>query len=287
MAEAPDRFAETIQLTAVFRHQLFAPFLHDPQTFHGRSDEQIRGAGTLISLQGEFHLLFVHQRTADMKNGGLSQGGQRFVETLDNDIGAAAQCVLRKILAEAEMRAVGGVDDERYAEAVGDLRDGCHIADDPLVGGGNDEHGGDAAVLRKSFFHILRVDAPVYAELRHGRRHKPQRFQPSERHGVQRRFMAVPRQQDRIAGAGHGGDGAEDPGGGAVDEKIRSVAFVKGGGVFHGFSEDALGVVEIVKALDFGDVVSADPVHKAAFALMPRHVHGQYFRCAVVSQRIP
>ncbi len=214
-----------------------------------------------------------------MQPGGLGQAGQRLVGALHDEVGPgrhgaappAAGFGQRQIVG-----AVGLVHEEGHAPGVAEVRDGLEVALDALVGGAGQNDAPHGGVGVQGGGHRGGGHAAVDAEVRHHGGRQIVGGEAAQLEGVVDGLVAVAGHQDLAAEGGGGADARQQPHGGAAHQVPAPGGAVEGGGAAHGVGQDTVGVVEVVGALDLGEVegVTSQPRRRSRPPLVPRHVQG-------------
>ena len=224
-----------------------------------RGHQRVGGGAGLEHVQLALHL--AGQRgavpPAQVQKRRLGQAGQRLVGALHHNVRPAGQRAAPPAVGPGQRQVVGAVGlvhQQRHAAGVAEAGDRRDIAQNALVGGAGQDHAGGLRAGVQRGGHVLRGDAAVDAEGPVRLWHDPAHPQVPQLDGVEHRFVAVAGGDDGAARGGQRPDARQQPHGGPVDQVKGPGRAPQPGGALHGLGQDARGAVQVVGAVDLGQV---------------------------------
>ena len=162
-----------------------------------------------------------------------------------------------------------------------------NVGNHALIGGRGDDNELRFRVSAQPFLHALRCHTACRLKARQDRGGEVLRMQVVDIEGVVKRLVAVARREDRVSPAGAGCHGRQHAAGASVHKEPGVRRAVQRGGAIHGAAQDAVRVVQVVKALDLRDVEAIRVFHlkQSGVPLVAGHMHGANARVAVAAQR--
>ena len=200
------------------------------------------------------------------------------MQALDHQIRPGRHSPRRERPIQPQMGAVGLIHQHRHSCVVGQFHQGRQIAQEALIGGaGQDDQFGirkAGQALRQAF----RVDRPGKTPARDRLRLQKRGAQAAKFQRVEHRFMAGAGHQHPAARRGQRPDARQDPSGRTIDQKPAFPHAPKRCRPLLRGPKNPLGVMQIVKSGDLGDVQPGSQgmqiLRQRLVALVPRHMQG-------------
>ena len=223
-----------------------------------RRQQQGAGAGGLQPEQSPCDPIRRHTLPCPLqKHGALSKPACCLLQRLHRQIGPAAQGRRREARVEAQVRAMGLIDQHRQSPLMNDGDQSAQVAHKPLIARGHQHHRRQRAAgqgLLEERGQLRRRGRQP--ETRGGieRQIEQQRLQLPEQTAMQQRAVQIARQQHPLAWSGHGQQRRLQQATGTVDAEPATLSTQQGGRSRLGLGDGPLGLQWAADRRQFGKV---------------------------------
>ena len=230
--------------------------LKQPDALVHGSHQHIAWGTCLINIQQSPDFVPVNTVSIYMKKGRLCQARQSFMERMDHQVCSEVDRTVRKQRMHAKMGSMCFVHNQHSMVPMRRTRDRPNIADHTIVCRRCNKYRMEIRIFLQLSFHILRTD-PAAGTGRFKRRfpwNKILRFQMIQVHRMVGRPVAVSCHKNTVTETGSCADRGKNAAGAAVHQKTGLLRSIQCGGILLGFQQNAAGMVEIVKSINFRDI---------------------------------
>ena len=277
MVQIAHSIVKIVELSAPFGKG-GSPLPCQPRGTSVQADQQrVAGRAGFKHVQLPLDFRIVRQGSVHLQKGGLRQAGQRFVRTLHHNVRARRHCAAlpaQRFGKGQVVCAVGFVHQKRHAVRVADFGNRCNVRNHTLIRRACYHDTAYIFVLFQRRLHVGGLHAAVHAKGGVHRRQQVMRVQLPQFHRVIDRLVAVARQQNFAAEGCQRAHARQQSHGAAPHQVPAAAAAVQRGGALHRGCQNAVRVVQVVGAVNFGHIPrgAAQPGRGQNAALVSGHM---------------